>query len=65
MNFYVSGMIFQVNDYPTLLLYRANDKANPVITSWHPDFGDEISVILIFSSVMKFLYYADQTFYKI
>jgi hypothetical protein len=42
-------LIFQVNDFPTLLLYKANDKTNPVITQWHPDFGDIIFVYKITS----------------
>lgn len=58
-------LIFQVNDYPTLLLYRANDKTNPVITSWHHDFGDRILALYNYlSSITKPLFYADQTFYK-
>lgn len=40
-------LIFQVNDYPTLLLYRADDKANPVITSQDSNFGDRNSVYVI------------------
>lgn len=50
-------LIFQVNDYPTLLFYRADDKANPVITSQHSDFGDKISVYIITTLLTKHFFF--------
>lgn len=53
-------LILQVDDYPTLLFYPAEDKANPVIISWHIMY---IYSYVCFSQFMEVIYYACRSSY--